>query len=225
MHVASAGRTTVAEPDRPPIPGWWTCRIVGSDGAARWFAAIASDEHEPGTHRDLSEAEGDRLRAQAVSFATYDAAGDVRAIEVRPKVGSDLPPLWLAELTEPDGTPPAVSLIAFTGHGIAPHALLTRAELRATPVRNADQLAAVRWYPGTGEVDQVYVSPDQRRRGLGSAMIVAAGTLAHARDWPTLWGDGQRTGLGDRMVQAAPWGLRAAPLSHLAPPMTPRDQR
>jgi GNAT superfamily N-acetyltransferase len=83
----------------------------------------------------------------------------------------------------------------------------------------------VRWYQGTGEVDQVYVAPTQRRQGIGSAIIMAAGTLAVARDWPRLWGDGQRTALGDRWRSTSDWAHRTAPLNHLAPPMTPLDQR
>jgi hypothetical protein len=63
----------------------------------------------------------------------------------------------------------------------------------------------VRWYQGTGEVDQVYVAPTQRRQGIGS--------------------DGQRTALGDRWRSTSDWAHRTAPLNHLAPPMTPLDQR
>ena len=41
-----------------------------------------------------------------------------------------------------------------------------------------------------------------------------------------LWADGQRTADGDRLRNANPdWAPRAADLTHLAPPMTPFDQR
>jgi GNAT superfamily N-acetyltransferase len=79
----------------------------------------------------------------------------------------------------------------------------------------------VRWYPATGEVDQIYVQPAWRRRSIATGLIVAAGALSAARDWPRPWGDGQRTQLGEELRNAADWKHRAAELTHIAPPMTP----
>ena len=86
-----------------------------------------------------------------------------------------------------------------------------------------DQLGAVRWYPGSGEVDQVYVQPAWRRRNIATVLIVAAKTLTAAREWPRLWGDGQRTAQGERLRNASSWRVRTAELTHLAPPMTPGE--
>ena len=91
--------------------------------------------------------------------AGYDRDGAVVSLAVTRLAAPKAPPLWFAELTEPDATPPAINLVAFSGHGVAAERLLDRAALREVSVVSADQLGAARWYPATGEVDQVYVHP------------------------------------------------------------------
>jgi hypothetical protein len=54
--------------------------------------------------------------------------------------------------------------------------------------------------------------------------MAACGTLNVVRGLPRVWGDGQRTALGDRFVKASPWSDRGADLTHLAPPMTPIEK-
>jgi GNAT superfamily N-acetyltransferase len=96
-------------------------------------------------------------------------------------------------------------------------------ELAELPIGKSDQLGAVRWYPATGEVDQIYVHPDFRRRRLGSGLVAAAAALSYARGWPRLWSDGQRTELGERFRNASPWRQRTAQLTHVVRPMTPGE--
>ena len=197
-----------------------------ADGTAAWFAVVWSSDQADGVRLELpvgdaSEAVGE----DAVCVAAYDDGGEVTALAVTPRGAPKAPPMWFAELTEPDGTPPAVTLVAFSGHGVAPATLVDRAHLREIEVKSPDQVGAIRWYPATGEVDQVYVSPQLRRRTIGGALVAASSALSLARDWPRLWGDGQRTALGDRWRNASPWAHRTADLTHLAPPMTPFDER
>jgi GNAT superfamily N-acetyltransferase len=118
--------------------------------------------------------------------------------------------------------PPATNLIAFAGHGVQPGTLLDAAGLRGR-VTSTDQLGAIRWFPATGEVDQVYVDPAWRRRSVGNALINAASALTYAREWPRMWGDGQRTEIGEHFRNASPWRARTAELTDLAPPMTPDE--
>jgi GNAT superfamily N-acetyltransferase len=185
----------------------------------------SSTHHEDGVRVELSEpAATDAVGDDAVCVAHY-GDGLVTALSVTSRAAPKAPPLWFAELTEPTAAPPAVSLVAFSGHRVTPGTLLDRAALGEVAVASRDQLAAVRWYPATGEVDQIYVSPAWRRRSIAGAIIMAAGTLSVARGWPRLWGDGQRTAMGERWRNAGPWAHRAATLSHLAPPMTPFDER
>lgn len=214
-----------ADPDPTTGRGWWKCRALRPDGEPAWLAHVGSALHSDEVWIELPElAAADLIGDDAVCIARYHD-GLVTRLEVTSRGAPKAPPLWFAELTEPDASPPAVSLVAFSGHGVDAGSLLDRVALRETAVASGDQLGALRWYPATGEVDQAYVAPDWRRRSIGSALVVAGGTLAVARGWSRLWGDGQRTALGDRWRSASPWAHRAATLTHLAPPMTPFDQR
>jgi GNAT superfamily N-acetyltransferase len=213
----------LAEPGRPAI--FWHLRAVDEDGRPAWLALVWSDRHPDGTYVELPVAEAEAaLDGDAVCIARYDD-GAVTGLQIYPVIETPAPPLWFAELAEPDASPPATVLVAFSGHGVEEGTLLDRAGLADVPVKSADQLGAIRWYPATGEVDQVYVSPAHRRRHIGSALIAASGTLGRARGWPPQWGDGQRTADGERWRNASPWAKGAADLTHLAPPMTPMDQR
>jgi hypothetical protein len=119
--------------------------------------------------------------------------------------------------------PQAVNLVAFTAAGQPPGALLDEAAVATVAVTSADQLGAIRWYPNTGEIDQIYVAPYWRRHHIATALLSAAGTLSVARGWPRIWADGQRTALGEKLRNARPWASRAADLTHLVPPMTPGE--
>jgi GNAT superfamily N-acetyltransferase len=206
----------------PAHPVWWQCIALRPDGSRAWFAVVWSARHPDGTRVELPEDEARRLvGADAVCTAAFDAAGRVSRLLVGERGAPKAPPLWFVEVRESAATPPAVSLVAFTGHGVAPGTLLGDTDLGNTSATSADQVGAVRWYPASGEVDQIYVQPQWRRRNLGGALIAAAAALSYARDWPRLWSDGQRTELGEAFRNASPWRHRTQDLSHLRPPMTP----
>lgn len=201
-------------------------RALGPDGGTAWTALANSTTHPDGATIERPEDEAlAELGDAAIGFARFDDEGKVERVELTPRGLRSAPPLWFAEVDESDATPPAVTVIAFSGHDVEPGRLVDRAALGATGVVSADQLGAFRWYPATGEVDQVYVSPAWRRRNIATVIISAVAIITFARDWPALWGDGQRTAEGDRMAQAAMWGQRTKPLTHLAPPMTPFEDR
>jgi GNAT superfamily N-acetyltransferase len=188
---------------------------------------VHSRAYEDGGRVDLPEAEATATIGDddVWCVAHFGGDGGVTTLSVTTSAAPKAPPLWFAELPEHDATPPAVSLVAFAEHGLDPGRLLDRTALRDVDVVTKDQLGAVRWYPRTGEVDQVYVAPAWRRRSIATAMLTAAATLSVVRDWPRLWADGQRTAMGDRLRDAGPWAHRAADLTHLSPPMTPFDER
>ncbi len=156
----------------------------------------------------------------ATCYIRFGAERIITDVRVTRLAAPKAPPLWFGELRESAARPPAVVLLAFTGHGVREGALLDESALADTDVVSADQLGAVRWYPGTGEVDRIYVQPEWRRRSIAMALSITIGTIAAARDWPRLWGDGQRTELGEQWRLAQPWRDRAAPLTHALPPMT-----
>ena len=228
--AASAPDGTLSEqfgPDGRPAQVWWHCLALDGSRPA-WFAVVWSDRYADGERVELPLAEAERtVGDDAVATAFYDEHGRVGRLQVGRRGAPLAPPLWFAEVRESTARPPAVSLMAFEAHagfGVPAGGLLDTVALAQTPVTGADQLAAVRWYPATGEVDQVYVQPEHRRRSLSGAMIGAAAALSYARDWPRLWGDGQRTALGEQLRNASPWRHRAADLTHVAPPMTPGDE-
>jgi GNAT superfamily N-acetyltransferase len=133
-------------------------------------------------------------------------------------------PLWFVEVREAAVQPPAVNLLAFQGHGQADGTLLDEAAASNLDLTSADQLGAVRWWPGTGAVDQIYVAPKWRRHRIGTVLVYTAGALSIVRGWPRAWTDGQRTKLGEAFVQASLFRGRAEPLTHLLGPMTPPEQ-
>lgn len=218
-----------AEGPPPGEPDWpyWYVRALGPGSAPLWSAVLQSGRHGDGTRlalpedEALAEIEGEPL----VARAQHGPAGTVVAIEVTAEAAPKAPPLWFAELREPSSEPPATVLLAFTGHGVAPGSLLDRQALRQVDVTSEDQLGAYRWYPSSGFVDQIYVTPRWRRRSIGTALVAAASSVVLAREWPRMWSDGQRTADGDRMRAASRWTDRTDDLTHLMPPMTPFDER
>lgn len=206
--------------------GLWGCRGLRADGTAAWVAGVASGRHADGDVVELPEREARAyVGDETLALAHLDSGGTVVGIQVAAVAAPKAPALWFAELPEENASPPATNLLVFTGHDVQPGRLLDATQLRESGVRARHQLGAIRMYPGTGEVDQLYVTPQWRRRSIGTALTVAAGILNYARGWNLPWGDGQRTSDGDRLVTASFWRHRAAPLTHLMPPMTPFDER
>ncbi|MDT4924437.1 MAG: hypothetical protein QOG01_2150 [Pseudonocardiales bacterium] len=202
--------------------GWWHCVVIGTDDRPSDFAVVWSDRHADGTRLELGAGDAQReIGEDAVCVATYGDEGRVTRLQVKPRGAPKAPPVWFAEIRESTAQPPAVSLIVFSGFGVLAGALVDQADLGNLPVSTDDQMGAVRWYPATGEVDQIYVQPAWRRRTLAGALIAAASTLSLARGWSRLWSDGQRTDLGEALRNNSPWRPRAADRTHVAPPMTP----
>jgi ribosomal protein S18 acetylase RimI-like enzyme len=190
---------------------WWHCRVSDGDGNSTKSIFVQSDRYPNGSRITLGAATAAEQTASHVVCEALFVAGDVA------------PPVWFAEIREPTAQPPAVNLVAFTEAGQKRGALIDEARLASVPVASEDQLGALRWYPGTGQIHQVYVAPAWRRRHIADALLAAAETLSVARDWPGLWANGLRTAVGEEFRNANPWAARAADLTHLAPPMTPRD--
>lgn len=205
--------------------GWWKCRALGPDGAAVWMAQVQSAQHTDDVVLELPESQArEAVGDDAVCFASIHE-DVVTGLSVTTRGAPKAPELWFMEVMESEAAPPAVCLMAFSGHGVAAGSLIDGYAPNPPPISSEDQLGALRWYPATGEVDQIYVSPTWRRHSVASALIAAGATLAVARGWPRLWGDGQRTALGNKWRATRPWAHRAAELTHLAAPMTPPELR
>jgi GNAT superfamily N-acetyltransferase len=206
----------------PPAGSWWWCRIPGTDGRPTRLVEVESDRYPDGAHVELSEAAA-RIQIGADAICTADLAedGSVQRLEVAPRFAPKAPPVWFVEVRESRAEPPAVSLVAFTGAGVAAGMLLDESAVSNVSARSDDQLGALRWYPATGETDQIYVQPQWRRRNIAAALLAAGELLSVARGWPRFWADGQRTELGEQARNGRSWRQRTAELTVLHPPMTP----
>jgi GNAT superfamily N-acetyltransferase len=205
-----------------PANQWWRCAAVRPDGSRAWYALVWSTRYPRAARVELPIEEAvTAVGDDAVCVARYGDEDRIVALEITARGAPKAPPLWFVEIRESTARPPAVNLVAFTGAAAPTGALLDAADLPGRGVHTADQLGAVRWYPATGEFDQIYVQPEWRRRTIGWALAAAAGTLSDARDWPLPWADGQRTDMGEKFRNGSPWRHRAQDLTHLAPPMTP----
>jgi GNAT superfamily N-acetyltransferase len=180
---------------------------------------VFTTEFPAGTTVDLPD---DRRPAgwRVAVEADADGARVHRAEVALPAV----PLLWYVEIPEPQARPPATTLVAFSDHRYADGTVLPGDRARAAGVRNAEQVAALRWWPGTGRVHQVYVSPEHRRKGLAGKVLHAAFGIQRARGLPDLHGDGQRTDLGELFVGGLPeyaagrWRARTHRLPSMDPP-------
>jgi GNAT superfamily N-acetyltransferase len=129
------------------------------------------------------------------------------------------PLLWYVELREDAAT----TLVAFSDVRFAEGTVLDSDRARSAGVDGGRQVAALRWWPATGLVHQIYVAPERRRRGIGDKLVRAAFGMQAARGLPPLHGDGRRTELGEewRGGLHPAVAARMAPLSEVMPPMTP----
>lgn len=203
---------------------WWHCWALDENGAATWFAVVESDRFPAREEVSLPQAEAAEMVAGATrAVASLDRDGEVVSVSVHGHAASRIPGVWYYEVPDPDAEPPAINVIAFDGHGVPPGSLLRGDDLGDPEVTGADQLGAVRWSPGTGLVDQVYVQPAARRQRLASALVAVVAALAGARQgsWPT--GDSHRTDLGETWRNAQSWAAVAPERTHRPPPMTPGD--
>jgi len=204
----------------PLLRGWYArLREDAGPGAPvrTTLVAVLSRDFPAGALVDLP---GHRRPAGWQLAVSVDAGGRIGAVEVNlPQA----PLLWYVELPEPDADPAATVLLAFSDSRYAEGRLLTEDEARAARIGADHQVAAVRWWPASGLVHQLYVAPAHRRRGVAGKLVQAAFGIQRARGLPDLHGDGRRTDLGETFRRALPdyaaW--RLDPWSQRLPPMTP----
>jgi GNAT superfamily N-acetyltransferase len=135
------------------------------------------------------------------------------------------PSLWFVEVPEPTARPAATTLVAFSDVRFPDGTVVGADRARRAGVDGVRQVAAVRWWPVTGLVHQIYVSAEHRRRGLGRKLALAAFGVQAARGLPLLHGDGRRTELGEawRTGLHPAIAARMAPWTQRLPPMTPGE--
>lgn len=208
------------------IGSWWRCRVRADDGRITKLVTVGSRKYPNGDTVTLDEPIAEaQIGGDTAIAAVFGEDGQVSHFEPQSHLIPKAPPLWFVEVPETTEQPPATNLMAFTGHGQAEGALVHHTDFADLDVPNDAQVGAIRWEPSTGRVDQLYVQPHWRRCGISSALVAVGGVLGAAREWPPMWGDGQRTELGEAMKQGVSWNAGMAELTHLHPPMTPEPER
>jgi GNAT superfamily N-acetyltransferase len=199
---------------------WWARAHHTGGGGRLTLFAVLSAEFPAGTTVDLPDT---RRPARWQVAVRLDADGQrVHAVEVNEP---DVPLLWYVEVPDPTADPAATSLVAFSDSRQREGRLLTADEARDAGVSAAQQVAAVRWWPTTGLVHQLYVGAQHRGHGLARKVVQAAYALQACRGLPELHGDGRRTDLGEQWRRSLPDAIsdRMASLSQVMPPMTPGE--
>jgi GNAT superfamily N-acetyltransferase len=135
------------------------------------------------------------------------------------------PALWYVEQPETSAQPPAFTLVAFDSAEHEDGTIVDERTFAGMGIGGDNQVAAIRWWPKTGQVHQVYVQPAHRRRGIGSKLTLAAGGYNTGRGWAPIWISGERTELGEAVLTQVQPALRSrvTPRTKVMPPMTPGD--
>lgn len=218
---------------RPGVAVWWLRR---ADAEVVTAFGYASGERADGTVVDRMPPGWSGTEGRVVRARMRADNQQMLTVELGEQVAAE-PGLVLVERLDRDATPLSVDLVAFLHDDVAsraqaaglavvpPGTFLTARDVQRLGLTAADQVGAVRWEPASGQAREVYVDPAHRRRHIATALFFTAEAVAVARGWPTLWADGVRTALGQAAYRVWRWGVRrAAPLTAVAPPMTPRGE-
>ncbi|HET7530017.1 MAG TPA: GNAT family N-acetyltransferase [Mycobacteriales bacterium] len=146
-----------------------------------------------------------------------------RVLTVQVPYAASSPPLWYVEHAETSARPPAYTLVAFETGDFPDGTIVDEPTFSELAVGSDQQVGAVRWWPKTGQIHQVYVQPAHRRRGIARKLTLAAGGYNVGRGWAPMWVSGERTELGEAVVARAGSALRGriTPRTQVMPPMTP----
>lgn len=201
--------------------GWWARSVEPGDAGsppAETLVWVLSAEFPANTTVTLPGNRRPAAWRMAVRHA--GATGPVASIEV---ALPDAPVLWYVDVPEPAADPAAATLVAFSDSRHPDGTVLTADQASAEGISGNQQVAAIRWWPATGLVHQLYVAPAHRRNGVAGKLAHAAFGLQAVRRRPPLHGDGRRTDDGEAFTRALPsYGAwRVAPRSEHLPSMTP----
>jgi hypothetical protein len=149
-----------------------------------------------------------------------DSTRGLLQVEVNSAVVDGAPAVWFVWVDEPTVTPRATNLVAFVDDRVAPGTILSGHQFAALGVGNDIQVGAIRWYPETGLIHQVFVAPDFRRQQLGTVLLYAASALHQSHSWPgKIHADGRRTELGQQFAAGLRHPHRLQPQDDVMPPM------
>ncbi|TPX00525.1 GNAT family N-acetyltransferase, partial [Schumannella luteola] len=199
-----------------------------SDDAHIWYRELGAtasglrvaEAWESPAHPDGAYSDDDPGAAALVWRSSATERGALH-VEIPEERAPGAPELWFVAVDEPRARPAACNLVAYTGGDIPPGTIITPYAFATLGIPSDAQLGAVRWYRD-GLVHQIYVSPDHRRRNIGSTLLYAAGAWQQANRWPGwIHSDGRRTQLGQLFLAAKRHVGRIAPLTETMPAMDP----
>lgn len=134
----------------------------------------------------------------------------------------DAPELWYLLIPE-QRLHPTQSLCGFADRRHPPGRLVTIAEarphLRAGTLTLRDAATSIRWGVDPPEIEQIYVHPAWRRRGLAIKIINAADIVAIATGQGFLTGGTHTTSDGEHLRHAWSTSTRVQPREGTMPPM------
>ena len=202
----------------PPGSAIWYARTVAE--GTNVITAFADTDFPDGTLLDETALGGRNLTGRAWLWRARYEPDSGRLLTVTTATGAAT--LWYVEAPESEAEPPAISLMAFdTGH-FAPGTVVDNDVFEPLDVASDQQVGAVRWWPETGQLHEVYVDPWRRRQGIATALIYAAAAHLLASGSPrSVWAGGDRTELGEALAQGLPHPQRVRERRRVLPPMTP----
>ena len=208
------------DPSAPPVgtPAWYV-REQSLPGA-RWQMRCIIDHAQPDgvILDDPVDTDGMYIHWRC----GLDEQGHSRVLPSAMKLEHS-PNLWFVEVLERDAEPRAVNLVAFATDDFAPGTVISDAQFFSLPIKSDQQAGAVRWWCDGGVIDQVFVAPGWRRRGIGSLILFSADAYQQLNGWNgAIHSDGRRTSMGDALVGAMQFPDRIADLTEVSPPMDPR---
>lgn len=191
--------------------------------ARRWWRmGCYFDDRFPDGHVVAPDEDpGDLDGAAEIWHTDVDANGRL-VITVNDWAAPGAPDCWYVSIISTGSEPPTASIVAYPSAHFAPGTVITDREFFGLPVRNDEQVAALRWYRAEAIVEQVYVAPELRRHHMATKIIYAASAFHQANAWGgRLHSDGRRTDLGEQLVVGLRHAVRIAPLEHRMAPMDP----
>jgi GNAT superfamily N-acetyltransferase len=213
-----------ARPGRP-FRVWYARRPEpGGDGFT--LTAIEGDRHPD---RSVVDVDTDNLADAAAGegrplYRARYRDGWMVQVTVEASLVPAAPSLWYVEVGEPEAGPPAMILVAFATDHLPDGTVVASSALDELGLERDNQMAALRWWVLTGQVHQIYVAPSARRRGVGTKLALVGAAYCRGPGWPSLWGTGEVTDLGEAWVSRAVWSGRVEARSRHLPPMTPKEE-
>lgn len=211
------GRTS---PGGAPTNAWYH-REAYDDATGTWRVSCYLGDRFPDGEVAPIEGPDDLDGAFKLWHATTDPEGRP-LLQVAEEAAPAAPDVWFVGIPHRDHDPPAFDLVAFRTDHVTPGRVIDNAAFMMLPVRTAEQVGAIRWFPSTAVVDQVFITQELRRSGLATKLIYAASAYHQHQGWGgRLHSDGRRTELGQRFVAGLRHPSRIAPWTGYSRPMDP----